>query len=131
MRGQALIFEAAILLVLAVVTFILAQHLFKVQYLAEDYALRLNAQRILINWTDTGIIYAIAYGYGGSGDPQLAKAAVETLLPPNFGYNLTVTDVYGNVVFTVANTFDPARASGASMILLRREPRIVTLRLSR
>lgn len=131
MRGQALLLEAALTVAIAVAAFILAQHLFKVEYVKTDYALRINAQRILINWTDSGIIYAIAYGYAGSGDPDLARAAIETLLPPNFGYNLTVADLQGNVVFTVASGYDPTKSEGASVLLLREEPRVVILRLSR
>lgn len=131
MRGQALVVEAAILLLVAVTTFILASHLFKVQYVASDYVLKINAQRILINWTDSGLINAIVFGYAGSGDPTLAREALEFVIPPNFGYNLTVLDLDGRVIFTVARGYDHGKSEGATLILMRKEPRIVILRLSR
>ena len=131
MRGQSLLVEAGVLLIVAVVTFILGNLLFKVQYTASDYVLRINAQRILLNWTDSGVINAIAYGYTGSGDSILAREALEFLIPPNFGYNLTVATLDGSVIFTVTRGYDAKRSEGAAIVLMREEPRVVILRLSR
>lgn len=131
MRGQAALLEASLLAVAAVLTFVVAQHLFKVQYVHSDYALRINAERILVHWADTGIAYAVAYGVAGSGDPQYAKAGLESLLPPNVGYNLTVISLTKGVVYSIARGYDPARSEGATLILMRGEGRIISLRLSR
>lgn len=131
MKGQALILEAALLLSVAVLTFILASHLFKVQYTAEDYALRINAQRILLNWTDSGVINAIAFGYDGRGDPVFAKEALEYIVPPNFGYNLTVVYINGTKIYTVTRNYNHETSEGATIILMRGCPRVVILRLSR
>ncbi|AEA12409.1 hypothetical protein TUZN_0926 [Thermoproteus uzoniensis 768-20] len=130
MKGQAALLEAALIAIALVLTLVLSQYLFKVQYTSGNYALRLDAQRILMNWTESGVIYAIAYGIGGSGDPQYARAALETLIPPNIGYNLTVISLTGGKIFTITRGFNPSTADGASIVILRGDGRIVVLMLS-
>jgi hypothetical protein len=131
MKGQAALFEAALLTVVIILTFVVAQFLFKVQYVQSDYALKIDAERILIHWANTGVIYAVAYGVTGSGDPQYAEAALESLVPPNIGYNLTVISLTKGVVYSITRDFNPATAEGATFILMRGDGRIVSLQLSR
>ena len=131
MRGQAALYETVLIAAAVILTFVMSQHLFKVQYVAGDYALRINAQRILINWTDSGIIYAVAYGMTGDGDPQYARLALETLIPPNIGYNLTVISLTKGKLFTITRNYNPTAADGAPILITRGEGRLVSLMLSR
>lgn len=131
MKGQAALVEAILLTVTIIFTFVLTQHLFKVQYVKTDYSLKLNAERILTHWVDTGIAYAVAYGEAGSGDPLYAKTALDAVVPPNYGYNLTVISLTRGVIYSIARKYDPERSDGATLLLMRDEGRIISLRLSR
>lgn len=131
MRGQALLLESILIVAAVIATLILTSHLFKVQYIKGSYELRINAERILTYLADSGYIYPIAYGISGSGDPDYAKTLLDSMIPPNFGYNFTVASPVTGTIFSITRNFNPAAADGGQLILMRGEGRIVILLLSR
>lgn len=131
MRGQALLLEAALIAFALIATLILASTLFKVQYTKNAYDLRINAERILVYLMDSGYIYPMVYGMTGSGDPQFAQAVLNSLVPPNYGYNFTVITLTGDKLYSITRNFDPATADGGEVVLLKGNGYIVILMLSR
>jgi hypothetical protein len=90
--------------------------------------------KILFALEENEALYELSYGKDASGMAELARSMISSVVPPSYGFNLTIYDKKYEIVWSVAERFNPQRSASSSFVYLtfngREEVRVIVLSLS-
>ncbi|MBS7648300.1 hypothetical protein KEJ17_01450 [Candidatus Bathyarchaeota archaeon] len=133
--GQARLIELSLALVVLLIGFLFINVLNISIINTRSYKGLSNiANRILTLLDEKDTLYWMIYGEDGSGNIELSKKIIESVLPPSYGYNMTVYDEQWRMLWSISRGFDSEKsASGAFLYLTfngEEQIRIVVLSIS-
>ena len=133
--GQARLIELSLALVVLLIGFLFINVLNILVINTRSYKGLSNvANRILTLLDEKDTLYWMVYGEDGSGNIELSKTIIESVLPSSYGYNMTVYDKDWNMKWSVSRRFDSKKSASGTFLYLtfngEEQIRIVVLSIS-
>jgi hypothetical protein len=92
------------------------------------------ANRILTLLDEKDVLYLMVYGEDGNGNIELSKKIIESVLPPSYGYNMSVYDKDLKMLWSVSRQFDIKKSASGTFTYLtfngKENVRVVVLSVS-
>jgi hypothetical protein len=134
-KGQARLIEVSLALVIFLLGFLIINVLNVLIVSTRSYkALSNTANRILTLLDEKDVLYWMVYGEDGSGNVELSKKIIESVLPSSYGYNMSVYDKGMKMLWSISRQFDIKKSASGTFIYLtfngKEDVRIVVLSVS-